>query len=161
MKQLKQKDLKPLREELYKKQNGICPLCKHKITLEEAVVDHQHMTLAETVGEKGAGLIRGVLCLRCNAVEGGMINKYKRYGVYLKNYPEFLRNLADYLEQEPLPYIHPTEAPKIPKLGKRDFNKLKKLYKEKYPRRKELEYPKSGKLTKRWVELFEEFNIKG
>jgi len=160
MKQLKQKDLKELRERLYKEQKGICPICKTQIRLDEAVVDHQHKTLKERAGVNGAGLIRGVLCLRCNSVEGGMVNKYKRYGVYLKDYVQFLRNLADYLEQEPLPYIHPTEAPKIPKVGKRDFNKLLKLYKIKYPKRKKgLTYPKSGKMSKKWIELFDEFDI--
>jgi len=158
MKQLKQKELKDLREKLYAEQKGICPLCKTKIRLDEAVIDHQHKTLKEEIGADGAGLVRGVLCHRCNTVEGGMINKFRRYGIYLKDYTQFLRNLADYLDQEPLPYIHPTEAPKIPKLGKRDFNKLLKLYKAKYPRRKKgLTYPKSGKLTKKWIDLLEEF----
>jgi len=159
LKQLKSKDLKALREELYHQQNGICPLCKTKIKLEEAVIDHQHKTQKEEIGVNGAGLVRGVLCNRCNSVEGGMINKFKRYGIYLQDYTQFLRNLADYLDQEPLPYIHPTEAPKIPKLGKRNFNKLKKLYKLKYPNRKDLEYPKSGKMSKKWEALFNEFDI--
>ncbi len=159
MKQLKQKELKPLREKMYIEQDGICPICKTKIRLDEAVVDHQHKTLKEQAGVNGAGLVRGVLCARCNSVEGGMINKYKRYGIYLTDYTQFLRNLADYLDQDNLPLIHPSEAPKIPTLGKRNFNKLSKLYKIKYPKRKELIYPKSGKLTKKWIELFEEFEI--
>jgi len=158
-KQLKNKDIKSLRDELLKEQGGICPLCKTKIKEGEATLDHQHKTNAEEIGVNGAGLIRGVLCRNCNSAEGSMLSKYKRAGVYLKDYPEFLRNLADYLVQDNLPYIHPNEAPKTQKMGKRNFNKLKKMYKMKYPKRKELKYPKSGKLTKRWIDLFIEFDI--
>lgn len=56
--------------------------------------------------------------------------------------------LADYLEK-----------PKPKKLGKRLFNKIAKLYKEEYSNRKPLEYPKSGKLTKKITELADRYNL--
>ena len=43
--------------------------------------------------------------------------------------------------------------------SKKNFNKLNKEYKVKYPNKKPLEYPKSKKLTKGLKVLFEEFNI--
>jgi len=88
-----------------------------------------------------------------------MLSKYKRAGIYLKDFPQFLRNLADYLEQDNLLYIHPSEAPKTPIFGKLAFNKLKKAYSIKYPRRKKLIYPKNKKLSKKWSELLLEFDL--
>jgi len=158
--QLKGKDVKALRDKLLEDQGGICPLCKMPINEGEATLDHQHKTASEEIGVQGAGLVRGVLCRNCNSAEGGILSKYKRAGVYLKDYPQFLRNLADYLEQENLQYIHPKEAPKTPLMGKLAFNKLKKAYAIKYPKRKPLVFPKNKKLSKRWVDLFDEFNIK-
>ena len=69
-----------------------------------------------------------------------------------------LRSLADYLEREPTEYIHPREIPKEPKIGKREFTKLNKYYKGKYPNRKPLEYPSSGKWTNVLKELADEIN---
>jgi hypothetical protein len=74
--------------------------------------------------------------------------------------PTFLRNLADYLEdnhlQDKTLYIHPSEEVKEPKLKKSSYNKLKKLYsgKAKFP-----EFPKSGKLSKKLEELFSKYNL--
>ena len=159
LKQLKFSEIKEIRDKILKEQNGICPICKTKIKEGEAVLDHKHKTKNEKIGENGAGLIRGVLCQRCNSVEGMLFRKFQRMGIYLKDFPQFLRNLADYLEREKYPYIHPKEAPKTSKLGKRAFNKLQKFYSKKYPKRKKLIYPKSGKLTKKWQDLLKEFDI--
>ena len=63
-------------------------------------------------------------------------------------YLYFWGELADYLEK-----------PKPKKLGKRLFNKIAKLYKEEYPNRKPLEYPKSGKLTKKFTDLVNGYNL--
>ena len=158
--QLKSKEVKELRDKILQEQNGICPLCKMLIKEGEEALDHQHKTKAENIGESGAGLIRGVLCRNCNVAEGRILHQYKRAGVYLKNFPDFLRNLADYLEEDNQHFVHPSEAPKAPRLGKNAFKQLQKLYKEKYPRRKKgLQYPKNGKVTITWERLFEEFGI--
>ena len=71
----------------------------------------------------------------------------------------WLQNLIKYYNQDLYPYIHPSEAEKPRELSKRNFNKLKKEYKLKYPNKKELEYPKSKKITKQLILLYNEFNI--
>jgi hypothetical protein len=157
--QLKFKDITYIRNKLLNEQKGICMICKYPIKENEAVLDHKHKLKNQEIGENGAGLVRGVLCKRCNSLEGVILSKFKRSGVYLKDLPQFLRNLADYLEGDYTMFIHPTETPKKEKFGKLAFNRLKKAYKEKYPKRKELIYPKSGLLTKKWVELLNEFGI--
>ena len=52
--------------------------------------------------------------------------------------------------------LHPTEAPKLPKLKKSSYNKLKKVYdgRAKFP-----PYPASKKLIKALEKLFKKYNI--
>jgi len=164
--QLNQKDLKELKTRLHKEQKGICPLLQKKVPLEEMVVDHKHKLKANPAGPNGDGLVRGAIEFRANAMEGKISNNWKRYygGDETKHpitLPEYLRNLADYLENPPCEqkYIHPSEKPKVKKLGKRVFMKIKKLYEEEYPKRKELTYPKSCKPTKQIVELAQKYGI--
>jgi hypothetical protein len=86
--------------------------------------------------------------------------KFKRSGLNKDiSFIDYLRNLVKYLEQPTTNLIHPNEKVKEKKLMKRPFNKIKKLHDQKYPRRKPLEYPKSGKPTKVIKELAEEFDI--
>jgi hypothetical protein len=159
--QLENKDLKPFREKLAKEQDLICPICGMKRELSEFVVDHQHKTKNEKNGENGAGMVRGVICKYCNSAEGMMLKVFKRSGLYgCISYSEFLSNLGRYLQQPPTEFIHPSEKIKPEKLGKRLFNKLKKEYSKKYPKRKPLEYPKSGKITKNIELLLEEFDLR-
>ena len=70
-----------------------------------------------------------------------------------------LRNLADYLDQENLPYIHPTEKPKKKKKKKSSYNKLVKELKLIDYRKKIPSYPKSGKLTKGIEELYSKCEV--
>ena len=158
--QMNEKDKKEFRDQKAREQNYICPICNQKREPSEFVVDHQHKTKAEKNGENGAGLVRGVICFMCNATEGRMLAKFKRSGLNKDiSFQDYLRALADYLDQPTTNYIHPNEKPKERRLMKRPFNKIKKLHDEKYPRRKPLEYPKSGKATKLIKELSEEFGI--
>ena len=165
--QLKSKDITETRDKILKEQDGLCALCEEPITEKSGVsLDHQHRTISSIIGENGGGLIRGVLCRRCNVFEGKIWNNSKRFGLH-SDLPNWLRKLADYLEKENYPLIHPSEEPKDPKVSKRNYNKIKKLYKEEIfiPKRKNqkkkpmIEYPKSGKLTKGLGELFERFEI--
>jgi hypothetical protein len=162
MKQLKQKDIKKLKYQLYKNQNSICPILKQKIDIKSCCVDHQHRTSKEKIGFNGAGLIRGCIHLQANSFEGKVSNAFKRYGLdkFGLSLPDVLRNLAEYLEQDNLPLIHPSERLKDPILSKRCFNLLNKKFLLKYPKKKPLIYPKSKKLTKPLQKLFNEFNIK-
>ena len=142
--QLKSSQLKALREELYKEQGNICLILKEHT--ENQVLDHCHTK----------GTCRGVIDREINVFLGKIENNCKRYKVQPEDLPRILRNIADYLEKDHLPLIHPTEAPKIPKLKKASYNKLKKEYKgkAKFP-----EYPKTGKITKVLEKLFAEYMI--
>ena len=166
---MKSKDIKILKEKLHKQNNGLCPLLEIEVTPDKMALDHIHKLKSEEPSEQ-RGTIRNAIEFRANAMEGKITNNWKRYfGADESKHPislsQFLRNLADYLEtgayqdEEGNFYIHPTEVSKEPKLGKREFNKIAKLFKEHYPKRKPLEFPKSGKWTKQLKELKEEFDL--
>ncbi len=164
--QLKQSELKELKRQLHDAQDNICPLLKIKVPLDEMVVDHKHKLKANPAGPNGDGLVRGAIEFRANAMEGKISNNWKRYyGGDESKHPitlsDYLRNLADFLENPPCEqiYIHPSEKPKVKKLGKRVFKKIAKLYAEEYPKRKELTYPKSCKPTKQIKLLAEQYGI--
>lgn len=129
--QLKQKDIPKYRDLIIKEQQGLCAICKETLPIDEKngiSLDHQHRTKNEPVGQNGAGLIRGVLCRDCNVFEGKIWNNSKRYGKF-KTLPQFLRAVADYLEKENYPYIHPTEEEKPQRVSKRQYNLLIKAHK--------------------------------
>ena len=163
LKYINYSELVALRKKQWLKQNKTCPILKQKIKYEDSVIDHKHKIRAETLGEDDKGLLRGVLHFQANSWEGKVTNAFKRYGLHKFNVslPVALRNLADYIENPPMPqeYIHPNERPKAKKIGKRDFNRICKFYFEMYPRRKKLPvYPKSGKINKELEELLIQTN---
>lgn len=148
--QLKHSDVPELRDQLYKRQKGICPICKKLIV--GPCLDHHHVKRV-----KGTGLIRGVLCRTCNVFIAKSENNCVRYGIGADNLPAILRNMADYLEKTPYPYIHPSEAPKAQKLKKSSYNILSKavlISGKRMPG-----YPKTGKLTVELQRLFLQFNL--
>ena len=165
LKQLKGKELAPLRKRWWEQNGKICLVTKKEIPLSDAVMDHQHKLKAELADETGRGLCRGVLSRSGNAWEGKVTNSFKRLGLH--NYTDIvsaLRNLADYLEcnhihtDEQL-YIHPSEAPKKIKLTKRCYNKLKTKA-SKDPKAKMAKFPKyTGNATKDLKKLFEKYDI--
>lgn len=165
MKQLKQSDLKKIRKKYHKKQKGICPVLKQKFPESEMVVDHKHKKKSDKIGEDGKSLVRGVIQRQANVIEGKLTNAYTRYGLqkFDVSLPDFLRNLADYLENPPLlkkKFIHPSEAPKPKKLMKSSFNKLiKELTLSGCPKNKLPVFPKSGKMTIKLASLYEQFNV--
>jgi hypothetical protein len=159
---LKNKDVKEVRKSLLEDQNGKCKLCGNIITPETGVaLDHQHKRKMDPIGLDGGGLIRGVLCRGCNILEGKLWNSMVRY-LQPKNVQEridWLETLIEYYQEENTNLVHPNEAPKEPKLPKRQFNKLNKYYSEKYPKRIPLVYPKSGKWTKKLRNIQDELDI--
>ena len=161
--QLTQSKIKDLREEILKKQNFKCAICGKDISYLEGVsLDLQHrISKSQEIGDDGAGLIRGVLCRDCNTYEGKIHNNGIRYKQLktVQSRINRLRNLIKYYEQEKYPYIHPTEKVKPKDVSKFNFNKMIKLFKEKYPKRKVPSYPKSKKLTVQLKKLFDEFKI--
>lgn len=160
--QLKQSDIAKYRDKIAEEQNGCCAICKEhfeEMSKSGVSLDHQHKTKSEPIGLKGAGLIRGVLCRDCNSLEGKIWNNSKRYNKFAI-LPQFLRNMADYLEKENYPYIHPNEAPKPKKVSKRQYNKLAKAYALQNELTAKLpEFPGKRKPSKKLLKLFERFNI--
>lgn len=69
--QMKYKDIKTLREQLYEEQNGICALCSTKMDINDTALDHCHKT----------GFIRAVLHRQCNRYLGRLENNRKRYKI--------------------------------------------------------------------------------
>lgn len=160
--QVKQKDLKQIREKLHKDQNNICPIMGCTYPVADMVVDHQHKTRKTDInGVHGAGLIRGCIHRQANVLEGKISNAYVRYGIHHHvSLSDYLRNLADYLDQENLPLIHPTEKEKSPKLMKSSYNKLKKAVADVGEKVKMPDFPKSGKITKPLKKLYDKYKIK-
>ena len=150
--------LSSFRKEQYEKQGKICPILKQHISLDYAVVDHKHKRKSDPVNKdnSGGGLVRGVIHSSCNQVEGKIQNAFKRFGLERHiSLPEFLRNLADYLENPPAEqiYVHPNEwsPKKAPKLYQRDYKLVCKYWHLISPKSKTLpEFPKSGTVTKKW-----------
>lgn len=148
--QLKSSDVSKLRKFILKKQGGKCAICKNET--DDPCLDHSH-----TKRTKGTGLIRGVLCRKCNVFIAKSENNCVRYGIDQKDLPTILRSCADYLERKHLPYIHPSEKPKDPKLMKSSYNKLKKALEG-----TDFKCPamsKSGKLTKPLQRAFDHCGI--
>lgn len=168
LEQLSQKDVLPLKEKLWIKNDKKCPLLQIEVPLEKLTLDHIHKLQSEEPSDQ-KGTIRNSIEFRANAMEGKITNNWKRYfGADTSKHPislsNFLRNLADYLDagaycENDTYYIHPSEKPKEPKVSKSNYNKLKKLYTLTNRKKKFPEYPKSKKLTKPLKTLFEEFGV--
>ena len=155
--------LKDLRKTLLEMQGGVDAITKLPLKYEDSVVDHKHrLNKNQTLGEESGGLIRQILDFRVNSFEGKVVNAYHRYGLSKVGppLPTLLRQLADYLESPTTNIIHPSEKPKPLVIGKRQFNKLNKLYHAKYPRRKLLTYPHKGKIGKSVLAILDEFGMR-
>lgn len=165
--QVKESEKKLFRKKQWEKQGKKCPLLNQKISLEDAAVDHKHKLKNQKPGPKGRGLIRGVLHFQANSLEGIIVKKFKRYGLHkFITIEEFLTNMVKYISNPPVKpkYIHWTEKPKTPKLGKREYNLIKKYYYNIHPRARNIpKYPKrpknikkkswKPKKTKKWERL--------
>jgi len=173
--EMKQKDIKILKEKLWLQNGKKCPVLDKEIPLEKMTLDHAHKRNDEEYSPT-KGVIREALDWRVNAILGKVENALKRTGLAYDDdfdLPTMLRNAADYFEKGAYIdengnyFVHPNEVKKMPKLSKSNYNKCKKLYnnEEFIPKRKNQkkkpfpEYPKSGKPTKGLIKLFEKFNI--
>jgi len=153
--QMKGKHVPILREILLGIQDGICPICSKHI--DDPVLDHHH---TKRIG--GTGLIRGILCRTCNSFISKPENSCKRYKISMEELPNTLRACAIYFENEDLPFIHPSEAPKIPILKKASYNKLSKAYngRGKFPPyRTNPKGKPAQKMTVKLQSLFDEYSI--
>ena len=145
--QARSKTIKPLRDVYSLRQKHKCAICGRLI--EKPTLDHVH-----TKKVKGTGLIRNVLCSMCNTFLARIENNASRHSLKVKDLPDILRRTADHLEQEKQ-VIHPTEAPKRKKVGKREYNKVKKHYFDVYPNRRTL--PKMPTyVTNNWLQMVQD-----
>lgn len=94
---LKASQVRAYREQQWKSQNGICPLCQQYIPPDLAVLDHDHQL----------GYIRKVLHRGCNALEGKIKNASIRCGVTRDQLVHLLQNLLEY-QQQHTDTLHPT-----------------------------------------------------
>ena len=106
-------EVKEVRESLLKEQNNLDAVTGLEIPPKQAVLDHCHNTQ----------YVRGVLHRQVNAGLGKIENLWTRYlkHWYPYNLPTFLRQCAEYIEQEPdTRYYHPGWLKKV----NAAFNKL-------------------------------------
>ena len=109
---LHRKDLPGYRTQQLRKQKHLCPLCRERITPDQAVLDHDHET----------GHVRKVLHRQCNSIEGRVLQWLKRSGKDIT--PEqFLKNILVYwLDDYTRHKIHPTHLTE----QERELNRLRK-----------------------------------
>ena len=108
-----QADIKRIRQLLYEEQQGLCELTKLPVEFKDVHLDHAH---------DSEQLVRGVLHKAANMSLGKIENIATRY-LYWYPYtlPEFLRQVADYLEREQDTRFRHTNWMKLVKTR---FNKL-------------------------------------
>lgn len=112
-------EVKEIREQLLEEQSGKDAITGLEIPQGKAVLDHCHQSQ----------YVRGVLHRQSNAMLGKMENNFVRYMKYWypKSLQEFLREMADYVEQEQdNRYLHPGWIAK----SKTEFNKLSEKNKD-------------------------------
>lgn len=160
--QLNSRDSKKFRKKQWIKQKKQCGILKQEIKWEDTTLDHKHKLKSEKPGPDYKGLVRGVLHFQANSLEGVITNKFKRFGLHkFISLPQFLRNMADFVEQPPVPpkYIHWTEKPERQRFMKSEYNLIKKYYFQIHPKAKSIpEYPKAKKvyLSSKWKRLLEQ-----
>lgn len=106
IRKLKVSEVKKVREELLRRQGGVCALTHYPLDPKDAVLDHCHTT----------GHIRGTIHRGANSLLGKLENNHKRYGVTLPMMFAIGRNLEAYLKQDfstmPLHPTHKTDEEK-------------------------------------------------
>lgn len=129
---------KILREKTHEEQGFICPILKKEFPQSEMTLDHKHKKKNDPVGPNGDGLCRGVIHNVANSLEGRILKDFMRTGVHKYiSITDYLRNLADYLENPPMEqiYVHHTEKLRTPATNKNDYNKIKKYWKFTHPKK--------------------------
>jgi hypothetical protein len=117
MRILKNKDIPDVREEYLQKQDQKCGICNANLQEEDNTnkhLDHDHVT----------GKVRGVLCRRCNLLEGALHYRFRRSGHkgLDTDYVEWLEAHLAYLKRPVSMYEHPEHF----KSKMRKFRNLKK-----------------------------------
>lgn len=138
-KEITSSELGVVRAILLEQQGSKCAICQVTLDPKDPTnchVDHQHLFKSEELGVNGAGLIRGVLCRDCNALEGKIWNAIHRFQKTDLEDPvgsrsAWVSNLLAYWNsnhsrQERI--LHPKER-RIERLQKSEYNRLIKVYK--------------------------------
>ena len=104
-------DVNRVRKKLVEEQGGVDPITKEPLV--SPCLDHLHDNSQQ---------VRAAISREINVLVGKIENTYMRNIKYWCDVPlaEILRGVADYLEQEPLPIIHPGWKKK----AQTAFNKL-------------------------------------
>lgn len=110
MRKLKRTEVLRFKQELYKRQGGVCPLCNKELPTEMAktALDHCHVT----------GECRGLLHLSCNRAEGIIFRAVATWGGQTRDYDQtaaYLTRLVDYLSTSKtgvIYHLHKTEEEK-------------------------------------------------
>lgn len=96
--QLTAKTLNDEKQRLFKEQHGKCLLCKNDLDpdFKKNHLDHDHALTGNN-----AGRVRGLLCIRCNPLEGLIKHKFERSGLRDRvDYIEWLESLLTYLKND-------------------------------------------------------------
>ncbi len=96
--QLTAKTLNEEKQRLFKLQSGKCLLCKNDL---DSNVLKNHLDHDHALDGKNAGRVRGLLCIRCNPLEGLIKHKFERSGLKDKvDYIQWLETLLTYLKND-------------------------------------------------------------
>ncbi len=129
MRRLRTKEIPTFKKRALKEQKDKCPLCGRKMDSMDKyniILDHDHET----------GKVRGVLCRKCNGVEG-LIKKWAVECSSIGTYKEWIVRLGEYLNTDNYTYLHPTHKTKQEakqanyKKSKSAYRKSKKMNKNK------------------------------
>lgn len=96
--QLTAKTLDDEKLKRFNEQKGICLLCGNDLdpNFKKNHLDHDH-----ALDGKNAGKVRGLLCIRCNPLEGTVKHKFERSGLKDRiEYIKWLEALLTYLKDD-------------------------------------------------------------
>lgn len=97
MKRIKQSEIKTYREQYWRENNGICPICQQTLDLKDAVLDHRHSD----------GYIRNTIHRFCNTFISHIENNQKRNKISPEQLANILANFEIYVNTHRL-VLHPT-----------------------------------------------------
>ena len=96
---LNSKSADELKQKLFEEQNKCCKLCGNEFG---GPYNKQHLDHDHVLQGPNAGKIRGLLCGRCNLLEGIMKHKFIRSGLKAKDvdYIQWMRSLLEYVDSD-------------------------------------------------------------
>ncbi|APU02367.1 endonuclease [Aeromonas phage SW69-9] len=96
---LNSKSSDELKQKLFHAQGGCCKLCKNEF---DGPYNKQHLDHDHALEGRNAGKVRGLLCARCNMLEGMIKHKFIRSGLRGRDvdYIEWMRELIEYVDSD-------------------------------------------------------------